>query len=211
MTKLDPLRQSWKHSPSLHETPPGATADTIAEFERSAAWELPPEMRALYEWSDGPSLLEGNLNFHPLLEGTPGVLQLSAEMRSHNWPVPPQLWIFADNGGGSYFGLWVQGHGVPHDPIIEIGQIFEPGCMAIAATSLFHLLLGRTAFYSIVCEAPAPALDAIDVPSRFRNLDPDWDEVSAWADPQRPGGPADPYEACLDATQLAAILDGFAA
>lgn len=180
------LIAAWQRSAALHDLRKGASEAEIQEFEGAVGWKLPSEWRRLYAFTNGADLLEGNLTFHPLTGADLSLRQASASLRAWEWPVPNELWIAGDNGQGEPFGVWVPAATPKAAPIVAIGQIFEPGCLAVAGSSLEAFLLARTAYYLLLCEAPREALDAIGLPDELRVEDPDediWIAIGRWAAP----------------------------
>jgi hypothetical protein len=209
MDIFERLLTSWRLSASLHQLSPGATSVRIQQFEGAVGWHLPAEWRGLYLLSDGGSLLEGNLTFYPLDGADLSLRNASTAHRAWEWPVPAELWLAGDNGAGEPFGLWLPAATDGTAPVVSIGQIFEPECLAVAGSSLLAFLLARTAYYLLLCEAPSEALDAIGLPLALRAKSPDddtWLAIGRWADPARPGSSDDPYSAALDAPAANALL-----
>ena len=210
---LQRLITSWRLSASLHQLCSGATEAEIHEFERAAGWTLPAEWHALYSFSNGGALLEGNLGLYPLAGADLSLSRASSAHRSWKWPVPEELWLAGDNGQGEPFGLWLPA-ATPHSaPVVTIGEIFEPKCLAVAGSSLAAFLLSRTAYYLLACGAPSDALDTLGLPKPLRTESPDddtWLAIGQWADPGRPGPSDSPYAAALDASAANALLVGAA-
>jgi hypothetical protein len=211
MSDLQNVFASWQRSAALHELRTGASEAEIQEFERAVGWELPAEWRRLYSFTNGASLLEGNLACYPLMGADISLEKASASHRAAEWPVPDELWIAGDNGQGEPFGLWLPAATREAAPIVAVGQTFKPECLAVVGSSLEAFLLSRTAYYLLLYGAPPEALDAIGLPEELRAEDPDeetWIAIGRWADPARPGTSDDPYEAELDAPAVRALLGG---
>ncbi|MBK8480610.1 MAG: SMI1/KNR4 family protein [Proteobacteria bacterium] len=208
---LKRLIEAWQLAPALHELRAPASTDALAAVERALDYTLPAELRALYLFSDGAGLVGGNLSYYPL--SAPDGLSLeasSAQLRQYQWPIPDEVLVFGGDGCGNPFGLWMPASAAPQfpQPIVEIGQIFEPGCMALAGSSLTAFLLARTAFY-LLCEGSTAALDRLGVPAALRTADPDDATFLAlrnWADPALEAHDPSPYECGYDAQALAAIF-----
>lgn len=203
------LIASWRLSASLHQLRSGATEVGIQEFERTVGWRLPAEWRVLYLFSNGGALLEGNLTFYPLEGGDFSLWQASTAHRAWKWPVPDELWLAGDNGQGEPFGLWLPAATRHTAPVVAIGEIFEPKCLAVAGSSLNAFLLSRTVYYLLLCGATSEALDAIGLPAALRAESPDddtWLAIGRWADPGRPGPSDHPHRAALDAPTTNALL-----
>lgn len=217
------LQTAWKASASQHTFRPGVSTRAISDVESRLERRFPASLAALYQFSDEPCICGGDLTFAPLLSPNPdkGIDAHSNFLRKYEWPIPPELVIFANNGGEELFGLWLprkpRHHGEP--PVIELGEIFEPGCMSIVGTSLLPFLLGRTAYYlqlAITARDPKPqwadlAFNALSLPARLQWIegsDKKFDEICRWADPDLPPEPLSSYEARLNATELRARYGG---
>jgi hypothetical protein len=74
--------------------------------------------------------------------------------------------MFGGERSDELFGLWYPPESSAGDPtpIIEIGSIFEPGCMALAATNLPAFLRAWSGYFMAMMEAPEPALKALGLP-----------------------------------------------
>lgn len=206
---LEPLVECWYQSKSHHEFSPGASDEEIIRAEDSLKRRLPKVLRAIYEMSNGLSLVGGNLNFEPLESSDDSELtlvSLSSMLQEWNWSVPEELLLFGNDGGDSQFGLWLpEGEAFVDDcPVIEL---VETEVMAFAGTSLCRFLKGRTAFYLLHEAAAAKSLDALGLPAGLRKEDPDDDDavrIAQWADPGAPYLLPDPYENGVTADELRA-------
>jgi hypothetical protein len=132
----------------------------------------------------------------------------------YKWHIPKEIRLFAGDGGGGAFGIWLLACGNPiyNHPIIEVGELAgEEGCMGIAGTNLLSFLRGWSAYRLMLEESnelrivelgedkDAPtrlkriqtALDMLQVPQSLRgdNFDDEIAPFRKWADPQLP----DPY------------------
>lgn len=160
---------------------------------------------------NGLRLMHGNLNIFPISQELDVSFSTASRVfRESGWPVPPNVHIFSDNGAGDLFGFWL-GNGDPDcPPIVEFGQLFEHGCMAIVGTTLDRFLRWWTAYYLQVCDAPSKSLDVLEVPDPLRSSNPD-DELIAklcrWVDPTLPRIPPSPYRDRLTPEQVPALLD----
>jgi len=65
------------------------------------------------------------------------------------WHIPKEIRLFAGDGGGGMFGIWLAETGNPiyNYPIIEVGELFEEGCMGVAGTNLISFLRGWSAYH----------------------------------------------------------------
>jgi hypothetical protein len=214
--RLQDLIQVWRVSEKSNIFPPIATDRELELTESKLGFQLPAPLSDLYRLCNGIYLLNGNLHIYPLEEAeqSSGVSSASEKLRSWGWPIPHEVLVFGDNGGDELFGIWLpdtQGKVFEH-PILVIGEIFEPRCMAIEATGLFPFLLGWTAYYCLLYEAESSLLDALGLPESLRfNPDEVDDTVFArlrqWADPNLPDPNPDPYRHGYDTESLMSILN----
>ena len=120
----------------------------------------------------------------------------------YQWRIPKEIRLFAGNGGGGAFGIWLPACGNPmyNHPIIKVGELAgEDGCMGVAGTNLLSFLRGWSAFRLIAKELDeskeSAFLDTLLVPQSLRSEhhheDPDenFAQLRKWADPNLP----DPY------------------
>ena len=211
MTTMEAIFRSWELSAELHNFNAAALIKDFKAFEEEVGWQLPQEWRALYAFSNGARLFYDNLNFGPLSGGWRALIESSQSLRESGWPVPAALWVAGDNGAGDPFGLWHSGLTEKTAPVVEIGQIFEPGCMAVAGRSLRVFLLARTANFllSRTDEIDTePALDALGVPAELRSGGMAWDAIARWADPAWKDGQDNPYAECLTVKGVNRFLAG---
>jgi hypothetical protein len=159
-------------------------------------------------------LFDGNLNFVPAVKGSQlRLIDYSEWLRDAEWPIPPEVLMFGGDGSDELFGLWYPRESSPGDPtpVVEIGSIFEPDCMAVAATSLSAFLRAWSGYFLAMCEAPEPALEALGLPKSL------WGQPSklhseaiapylAWADPELQRKNPDSYRDRLDADGVRALL-----
>lgn len=204
---LERIILSWQQSPDHHIFKHGASDDVIAEFESTVGWELPSSWRKIYLFSNGMNLVGGDVSIYPLQGDSLSVAQSSAFLRESGWNIPDPMWTVASNGGGDPFGVWIpSGRKKPVDEVVAIGAIFEPKCLAIAGSDLTRFLLMRTAYYLLLGEAPRKALDTLGIPTELRSVDPNWSDISEWADPDRKGSSDDPYDARLTEEQVSRLI-----
>ncbi len=206
-TELEAIVAAVAASSELHELPAPAEPAAIEKVEYGVRTRLPQELRTLYTNWNGPSLVCGNLNFFPLDgDGPLTVCGASDWLREKSWPIPEELLVIGDYGTSDLFGIWLPFASEEVCPVIEMGAIFEPGCMAIAGTSILRFVRGRLAYYLLVEEASRFALDALDVPLRFRVPQMDnklFVDLRRWVDPAHP----EPDKSCYDARHDAAAIN----
>ena len=208
---IDSILRAWEVSDNTFLNA-GATDEAVAGLEKTLRGLLPADMRACYLCTDGADVLGGNIALYPIQGAKFSVRELSQFYRDSEWPVPEDLVIFAGDGCGDPFGIWAPRGGGIRPMIVQVGAIFEPGCMAVVRTSFSRFLLGRSVFYLLSDGAPASVLDLLRVPRSMRTSNLDnliYDEVVRWADPELPALSIDPYTARLtedDVRQLASSV-----
>jgi hypothetical protein len=200
---LASLFAAWSASASLHQWERPASDQEIAAAEAALNRKLPPELRALYEAGNGLCLIRGSLNLYSLA----GLIHEPAAEREAGVPLPDELLLFGYNGGEELFGLWLPARADSQAavPVIEVGEEFEPRCMAVAGTDLVRFLTARSAYYLMCWEADTRALDLLGIPMSLRSDMPDEDllaDLIRWADPELADPEPNPYERGVDADEL---------
>lgn len=211
---------AWRLSAGSDELGEPASEETIVEAERALGRPVPDDLKTLYRCSNGMAPLGGNLTVVPLLDAerpnaeVVGLVNLSDRLRSWDWPIPDHVLVFGGNGAGDQFGLWYP-LGAPADgltPVVQIGSIFEPACLALTGTDLPHFLLAWSGYYVVITEAPPEALDALELPHTLRHISEDGSLAPyfRWADPSLPDHDPDPYARGMDAATLAQVINNLA-
>ena len=210
---FEKLTKCWQQCMSLHELSPGASEQDIRDAEMKIGRSLTREFHTLFSYSNGISLMGGNIQIYPLDGDEFSIVRASDAHRNWDWPIPDEVVVIGGNGQDEIYGLWAPKDEEAPPVIVEIGAIFEPGTMSIVGSSLFPFLLGQSAYYvQVWCEDRKPltqALDILEVPPNLRTDNPDDDLMTAvidWADPNRPDTPFDAYKARLDADGVRGIL-----
>ena len=163
---------------------------------------------SLYLHCNGASILGGNLQLYPLSKGELSLISASDFHRSCGWPIPPEVIVFGDDGQGDLFGVWLDREGIGRPLIVEIGEIFEEGCMAVTGTSLRGFLWGLSAFHALSFGGPDEALRSLGIPKGFMGKfggsldDRDYEELMRWSNPDLPNLPLSPYKARLTAEDV---------
>ena len=211
MNELDSLLLAWTLSDSCDLPGAGVSPSELAAAERELGLSLPSELQALYGLTDGAYLVGGNLRIHPLRGEKFSLLGASAAYRLAHWPVPKEVLIFGYDGSGDPYGVWIGEVDNPvfSLPVVQVGQIFEPGCMAIVGTSLQAFLKGRTVYYLLLEDDPTECLDALEVPARLRNFnatEADYTKIVSCADPLLPSPAYDPYKDRLTVTAVRKLV-----
>jgi len=181
---------------------------------------FPRALRDLYLQTDGCALLEGNLNITPLatVPGTPGLVDLSDELRGNGWAVPNELLVFGDDGQGNQLGIWLPS-GTRDDlpnPVVMLGQIFgRAECMAVFGSELLRFLRSWTIYYTLLDDATDAhrrrVLDLLGVPAGWRDREPDdalRAEILRSNDPDLPTHDPDPYVRGVSAQHLRILYGG---
>jgi cell wall assembly regulator SMI1 len=212
---LQDLFQAWKHSSKLHILNPPASEEEITKAENILGYKLPTSLKEIYRFSNGASLIEGNLNILPLIneENKLSLINSTAKMREWHWQIPNEVLIFGDNGGDSQFGIWLPDieNKKYINPIIEFGEMETKQCMALVGTELFTFLTYWTAYYLLLCEADISSLEDIGVPKTIRPSsdvlnDDHFAMLRKWADPNLPDYYPDPYKQRFDVERLMEVF-----
>jgi hypothetical protein len=206
---MDRIIRAWKTSEG-HTFNSPASQDALAALEQHLGLRLPPDLRRLYQFSDGADLLGGNFRYWPLRGEDISVWESPDLMRAWHHVIPDEVLVFGDNGSESLFGVWLEptGSNIFQSPIVEVGESHEAGCMAVAGTSLVPFLRGWSAYYLLLEDEPSTAaLDALGVPPELRFAAEDMEdehfaELRRWADPNLPDPYVDPDTTRYDADAL---------
>ena len=127
---------------------PGASVEEIAEAERLIGRPFPSTMRQLYAAHNGSQRI---VNCWPLLSDEAVALTVvsgSDLYRSWEWPVPPELLLFADDGSESAYGLWIFENSGLEPIVVELGE--GEDSYAIVGDDLASFLLGQAAVYFVL-------------------------------------------------------------
>ncbi len=206
------LGKSWEVTSELNELPPSTINSDIVEVEKHLDQTLPESLKKLYTITNGPSLLEGNLNIVPLKsDDFSNLSQFSTQLKKWGKQIPHEVLAFADDGSDGTFGIWLEKNELSDSPIIEIGESIDSPCLSLAGTSLLNFLLGWTAYYFLLCEVDAEALDIIQLPKELRfdasELDDEhFGAIRKWADPKLPDFYPDPYVQKLNTQTIRELL-----
>ena len=130
-----------------------------------------------------------------------GLTRGNEQFIEYGWDIPKEIRLFALEGGSDLFGIWLTEAGNPiyNHPIIEVGMIFEAGCMGIVGTNLISFLCGWSVFRLLAQELDKSKevafLDSLQVPQYLRaehhheDDEQNFVQLRKWADPSLP----DPY------------------
>jgi hypothetical protein len=144
---------------------------------------------------------------HILNAGALSLSRVTPWLRESNWPIPESVLIFGSTGTGEPIGLWTgpHSHRFP-EPVVQVGAIFEPACMAVSASTISALLHFVTAHGLHMRGFASVLSDELGVLQSLVGLDPGderaWAGLFLWADPAGFEIVDDPYENPLDAGSL---------
>jgi cell wall assembly regulator SMI1 len=202
--QLTEVWRAWELSAALHSSEDPPPSEAVGAAEAQLGRTLPADLRALYEASDGLYLLQGDLTISPVASGDDDfrLARQTAALREWEWPIHQDAVVFATDGGGDPFALWLPTGADPElAPVVHIGQDFDADpALGIAGITFTSFLRARTAAYLLIHDAPPAALDALGVPGELRaasasGSDEGVDAVLRWADPGLVGMPLSPYDA----------------
>ena len=227
---IQTLFDAWQATEIDPSVNPPATESEIQAAKNKIGPTLPQSLREVYQLFNGGWFWE--LNFLPL-EPTPksyGLTRGNEQFIEYGWDIPTEIRLFALEGGSDLFGIWLAEAGNPiyNHPIIEVGMIFDAGCMGIVGTNLISFLCGWSAFQLVMAEdselskvelgedKDAPnrlqriqtVLDTLEVPQSLRSEhhheDPDenFAQLRKWADPQLPDPSGNSYTQRYTITDL---------
>lgn len=209
--------QFWELNELIIQSQPGASEKLIEQAESELNVVFPEELKNLYRYADGISLLpDGSLNFYSLFPDNEkmGVTHASNKLREWGWVIPEEVIVFGDNGGDEQYGIWIPKGKVPSRtyPVIEIGENFSPKNMAIVGTS-FDIFLKTITFLRIGLIdnlTDKKLLDQFVLPSTSKDLFKQDEifvnQVYKQMDPKLPDYDPDPYARPLDQHDVRAWL-----
>jgi hypothetical protein len=208
---IERVLAAWQTCPGLHTARAGASEEVIDTVETALGRALPACLRELYRFSDGGHFLEGNLTVEPLRGSKEfeGLDRLTADFDARGPGVPDELLVFGGNGSDALFSLWLPPGGEQTKDAPVIASDMGPESMTLAGTGLAPFLVGWSAYYLLVCEAPAMALDELGLPDDLRTSALDeqhFAAIVAWADPDLPNPAWDIYETPATPDELRATL-----
>jgi hypothetical protein len=212
------LISCWELTPEAHSFLEPASDEEI-NWIKHAIGPLPEDFDWFYRRANGARLVKGTIELMPIrmsdLDGDAievgfGTLHLVHQEPS-GWQYPREVVVFGQSKTGGFFGFWKSTPATKRGAIVEIGHLYEPRCMALAATSLTRFLLSQTAYHLLRRGVNSGALDALGLPQDLRVERPlpksHYEAVIRWADPERPQSPVSPFEARLDAAGVRTLLN----
>lgn len=121
------------------ELGPPETDEALDALEAALGRALPPEVRAVYRLvgRDASPVISANLDMAPLLDGEAAVATHTEELRGWGWVIPQEVVVFAGDGGGRVYGLWLPEEGARRHPILLLDTGDDDGPdMGIVAQDL---------------------------------------------------------------------------
>jgi len=210
MDDLDRVLAAWELFPGSTPWPPPATPEQFAEVDRAIGRPLPRSLRRIYERADGLRILEGNLQFESTAgRAYQGLGGMSEELRARGWLIPDQVLMFGGNGSDEVFGLWCpdQDSTDVDPPAVMVGMTLKPACLALVGSRFSRFLMGWTAYYMVLLNAPGEAFEVLGLRGELQESD--LESISpyfAWADPDLPDPDPDPYVRGHDAAGIAQLV-----
>ena len=208
---IQALIDAWITSGAYHDVEPPATEAEIQATEATIGAQLPTSLREIYPLFNGGWIWD--LQLFPL-DASPdeklAVTNANELYIGWEWRIPQEIRLFAHTDAEEVFGIWLAETDNPiyNHPIIEVGELFEEGCMGVVGTNLLSFLFGWAAYHLVYDERDklwkielgedkdAPnqlkriqtALDMLQVPQSLRgeHFDHDMPPFRKWADPQLP-------------------------
>ena len=159
---IQTLFDAWKASGVNTSIEAPATETEIQAAEEKIGAQLPTLLREVYQLFNGDWMWD--LDFHQLEinEHGFGLVNANEKYIEWSWHIPKEIRLFAAMGGSDVFGIWLPETDNPifSHPIIEVGTIFEEGCMGVAGTNLISFLRGWSAYH--LMEHEIDALNAVE-------------------------------------------------
>lgn len=187
---LDDVLEAWRLSSALHATSDPLDEDGVLAAEARLERELPTDLRRVCEFSDGFDGFDGNIHIERALVAA----DFAEDLRDSGWDIAPELLVFGGNGSDEHWALWYPDGASPDDPtpVIEIGEIFDGGGLALIGSSLPRFLRMVSGFH-LAGRGNSAASDAIDLPHSLRREQDTFGPFVAWADPGLQFAEPDPY------------------
>jgi SMI1/KNR4 family protein SUKH-1 len=202
---LDAVIRAWRSTAHLHHFADPIDEDGLLAAEARLGRQLPHDLVRLYQVADGLDGFDGNLRIVPAL--TAG--DWADELRKDDWPIASELLVFGDDGAGEHYALWY-----PEDarsnaptPVVEIGEIFEGGNLALVGTTFPRFLRTWTAF-RLVEAGEVRVATALGVTASVRASKGQFAPYIKLSDPTLPHVEPDPYVQRLKASRVADLVAG---
>ena len=200
---MEDVLAAWRRTARLHRFADPLDDAGLARAEARLGRELPADLRRLYGASDGFDGFDGSLRIQAALRAA----DLADDLRDSGWVIGPELLVFGSDGAGDHYALWYPDGASSEQPtaVVEVGEIFEDGGLALVGTSLPRFLRMITAFH-LVQEAEWDAASDMGVPSSLLRPAKRLAPFVAWADPSLPFQEPDPYVQRLTTADVARLL-----
>ncbi len=221
---IQTLIDCWVTSYPSETFSPPATEQEIQDAEEKIGATFPPPLRELYRFTNGNWIFDLDFYQLDLNEHGFGLVNANEKYIEWKWHIPQEIRLFAAMGGSEVFGIWLPrcGNSIYNHPIIEVGTIFEEGCMGVAGTNLISFLRGWSAYHLMEQEIDArgafedgestdaamkqihTALNMLKVPQSLRgeHYNHEIEPFRKWADPQLPDPDGDSYSQRYTITDL---------
>ena len=152
---IQTLVDAWKASGAFNSIEAPATETEIQAAEETIGTTLPQPLCEVYPLFNGGWIWD--LQFFPL-DASPdeelAVTNANELYIEWGWHIPKEIRLFAHNGGEEAYGIWLPKIGNPiyNPPIIEVGELFDEGCMGVVGTNFISFLRGWSAFHLVMEE-----------------------------------------------------------
>ena len=199
---LDDVLRAWRATADLHGFAEPIDEDGLLAAEARLGRPLPVDLARLYFATNGFDGFGGDLRVDTALIAS----DKANELRDSDWPIAPELLVVGGDGSDSFFALWYPDGAEPDapTPVIEIGEIFEGGNLALVGTTLPRFLRTFTAFGLVESGllAAAAILGVAEGPWPGGQLAPFVERL----DPTLPFAEPDPYVQRLTAGQVSELV-----
>ena len=159
---IQTLIDCWVTSDPSETFNPPATEQEIQDAEEKIGATFPPPLRELYRFTNGNWIFDLDFYQLDLNEHGFGLVNANEKYIEWRWTIPQEIRLFAHNGASNAYGIYLPacGNRIFNHPIIEVGTIFEDGCMGVAGTNLISFLRGWSAYH--LMEHEIDALNAVE-------------------------------------------------
>ena len=201
---LDDVLDAWRLSSALHTLSDPLDEDGLLAAEARLGRPLPTDLRRVYEFSDGFDGFGGSVRIERALVAA----DLAEDLRDSNWDIAPELLVFGGNGSDEHWALWYPDGASPDDPtpVIEIGEIFDGGGLALLGSSLPRFLRMISGAH-LAGRGNSAASAAIGLPLALRRDHDGFAPLVAWADPGLPFPEPDPYVQRLTRADIQRLVE----
>ena len=153
---IQTLLDAWIASGAYTSVEAPATEAEIQAAEQKIGATLPAPLREVYPLFNGGWAWELDLyplNFPPD-NSSFALINSNEKYIEYGWHIPKEIRLFAGDGGGGGFGIWLLacGNSIYNHPVIEVGELSGEGCMGVAGTNLISFLSGWSAAQLVMTE-----------------------------------------------------------